>query len=217
MTFKTALLGLAAALGIASASSAATVTFDFSAASSGNWANSLSYTVGGVGLTVTGADTTGASGKVQTWAGAGLGMKSATDCTLLGICYGMDHQIDTEGRDDIVKFLFSQAVKIKSIAFNYVDPGDMFNFLAGGSTQFTAGVSSVVAINSALGTNFGVGAAQGSKVVCALRCTKVYTNSAFKLKSITIETAAVPVPAAGLVLVGGLGALGLVRRRRKAA
>jgi hypothetical protein len=223
MKLKSVVLGLVAAVGLSGAASAKTVTFDFSAASSGSWASSLSYNVGGVGLTVTGSDTTGAAGHVQTWAGHGLGVKSATDCTFHGACFGSDHQVDSNGRKDIVNLAFSQAVSITQIAFSYVDQNDTFDFYLSGNKLAQLGVSPLVSVNSALGNLFGIGAGVSSQQVCSLFkgrnfCQTKWNFSAFKLTSITVDApAAVPVPAAGLMLLGGVGALAMFRRKRRTA
>jgi hypothetical protein len=227
MNLRSCLLGLAAALGVAASANAATVTFDFTAANSGGWANSLAYTNGGVTLTVTGGDTTGGSGKVQTWKNAGLGLKSASDCTLWGICTGVDHQIDSVGRDDIAYFSFSKAVSIASLAFTYVGSGDTFDFYAGGTKIFNAIVGPSVSFASTLGTSFAVGAGVTTWQQCwtvgngkkaTQHCQTNTVNSAFKLAGVTVnvadDPAPVPLPAAGLGLVAALGALGLMRRRK---
>ncbi len=225
MTIRSAALGIIAALGLAASAQAATVTFDFSAANSGGWVDALTYTSGGVTLTVTGGDTTGGKGKVATWAGWGLGMKSASDCTFRGWCFGSDHQIDSYGLNDLVTFTFSKAVSITQLMFNLVDKGDTFDFYANGTQVSHSAVSPVVTLASALGTSFGVGAGETLTQQCFgwgwfCKCRPVILTSAFKLTGLTVtvpdEPAPVPLPAAGLLLAGGLGGLAAIRRRKRA-
>ena len=222
MTFRNFALAFAAALGIASAAPAAAVTFDFAAANSGNWADSLTYASGGLGLTVTGGDTTGGKGKVATWAGWGLGMRSASDCTSRSGCTGSDHQIDSSGLNDVVTFTFSKAVSITQLVFNLVDKGDTFDLYANGAVAGGGAVASVVNLASAPGTSFGVGAGETQGTQCSVwgwyrKCTPVVLTSAFKLKSVTVtvpdDPAPVPAPATGLLLAGGLAGLAMIRRR----
>ena len=218
-------LGLAAALGLATGAGAATVSFDFSAANSGGWVDALTYNNGGVTLTVTGGDTTGGKGKVATWAGWGLGMKSGSDCTFRGWCLGSDHQIDSYGLNDLVSFTFSKAVSVTQLVFNLVDKTDTFDFYANGTQVSHSAVSPVVNLASALGTSFGVGAGETVSQQCSgwgwfCKCKPIVLTSAFKLVGMTVnvpdEPAPVPVPAAGLLLAGGLAGLAAVRRRKRA-
>ena len=207
---------------IASGASAATVTFNFTNSTSANWMSSLNYTAGSLGLTVTGGDTTGGSGKVATWTGHGLGMKSGTDCTWG--CSGTDHQIDSSGLDDVVTLTFTKAVSMANIVFNYVDPSDRFDLYEGSTKTVSNGVVKNL-VNLTTGTNsvFRIGAGVQNNTTCSrwFGCYTTQTNSAFKLASITVSysdnPATVPVPAAGLLLMGGLGALGIARRRGKTA
>ncbi len=224
MTIRSVALGMFAALGLAASAQAATVTFDFSAASSGGWVDALTYTNGGVTLTVTGGDTTGGKGKVATWAGWGLGMKSASDCTFRGWCLGTDHQIDSYGLNDLVTFTFSKAVQVTSLMFNLVDKGDTFDFYANGTQVSHSAVSPIVSLASAFGTSFGVGAGETLTQQCSgwgwfCKCKPVILTSAFKLTGMTVtvpdEPAPVPLPAAGLLLMGAVGGLAAIRRRRR--
>jgi hypothetical protein len=230
MSFRTALLALAAAVGLTTASQATTITFDFAASNSGGWQNSLSYSQGGLDLTVIGKDTNGGAGQVATWAGHGLGMRSQSDCVLWGICVGTDHQIDSFGLNDVVIFTFNKAVNIAGLMFNYWDSTDTFDLYQGNGGGglghlLSAAVLPSVLLNSPLNTVFAIGAGTNSTQICKYdrrggwnHCWTKTVNSAFKLKSMTVDVPApIPVPAAGLLLIAGLGGLAAVKRFRRAA
>jgi hypothetical protein len=226
MNLKSVAFGLAAAACLAVSAQAAPVTFDFAAASSGSWSNSLFYSQDGIDLTVTAGTTNGGTAKVRTWKNAGLG--ACNELEQNNGCPNGQHQVDSVGLDEVVKLSFSKAVTITQIVFNYVygsgdHPHDTFDFIVDGvltldnqdladSWTATHNFDPVLA-----GTVFGVGAGTTSVQKCKKGyCWNETFDSAFKIKSITVEMAAIPVPAAGLMLAGGLGLLAAARRRRAA-
>lgn len=205
---------------------ASAATFLFNTTNSG-WQNALGpVTVDGITLqSVTASSSAGGLSQVATWAGHGLGVKTNPDC--VGGCDGVDHQVDAEGSDDIAYFLFSEAVRIVSITFNYVNTGDKFDLVVDGVQTLTGStVLSSVAV-AATGTQFGIGAADSYVIsqTCKRKsgrrvCTDNYFDPAFKITSITVEKLpppppppVVPVPAGGLLLLSGLAGLAALRRR----
>lgn len=209
--FTTAVLAasFSVAAGIASAATV-TSTFNFDAAYSydptigSSWHSSLDYSDNGLDLTVSSENYNGApvDGYVATWAGHGLGASYAGDS---------NHQIDGYGRDQRVVFDFSQAATITEIVFNYVHDFDMFDMFAdtgsGLNLLFSDGVTETYSISGgAVASLFAVGAS-----------TDV---SAFKIRSITAEwddVAPVPLPAGGLLILTGLGAVAALKRRKAKA
>lgn len=151
-----------------------------------------------------------------------------------------DHRIDGYGRNEIVTFLFSEAVKVTQVGFKLIADGSVFDFYLGNGTdpegmtyQGSNVVQGTVTMDSLFATLFGIGASTDST---SQVCTRSYydyrskcyvckewktvkTYSAFKITSLTVETVPpppppVPLPASGFILVGGLGLLAGLRRRR---
>ena len=211
------------------AASAATVTFDFTAANSGV-ASALSYTVGGVTLDVT---STGGNGRVQTWAGFGLG--APTDS---------HHQVDSYGIPETVNFVFSRLVQLVTVTFNaaYVDPWDDFALGQDGAVLATLDVTPSVDVSglTSLADDFSIGAVGSvnfrskasfsfdddacEKVGKKKGSTEYNCYSAFKITSLTVTyedlpppppPPPVPLPAAGGLLLGALGGLAALRRRKR--
>lgn len=211
-------------------------TFDFKAASTGGWKDSITFSpMDGIGLTVSGTATTGAAAKVQTWQGFGLGVKSSADCDSgrSGLqCIRDDHQVDSSGPDDVAVFLFTEAVRITSISFNYVDTTDVFDFLIDDGNALTEKLSTLKVMNTVELNNdffaklFGIGAGETTIEACYTTgrnrnpvCVPKVVTSAFKITSITVEkpVSQVPLPASALLLVGAFGGLSLMRRRSRSA
>jgi hypothetical protein len=225
MKLKRMLLAVGVVVGMATAVGASTVTFDFSKADSGGWVSDLIYSKGALRLDVSGYDSTGMAGRVSTAKGQGLGLRSATDCRPLGVCSALDSQIDTTGRKDIAGLSFNRAVRLVGLTFSMVDTYDTFDFYLGKVKQYQASVKPSVGLQSPFDTSFGIGAGVSGRQICnpphvklgGPVCRTFWDFSAFRLTSVTVETASsVPLPAAAPMLVAGLGALVAARRRRRA-
>jgi len=210
--FKT--LSLAAVVVVAGAVSAGAAVFDFAAlansptAGEGDWGDIVGaggWTQGGITV-YAGAANAGADAYLdKNFAGRDAG---------LGVC---QYSVGTPGQcspsnDDNVQFgetlilSFSKVVRITNIVLRDANHylyslGDAINFSgASGSGLYTVGPTGV-----ALSNVFGNGT--------SWNFTTAFSGQ-FYISSISV--AAVPVPAAGLMMLTGLGGIFAFRRRRKA-
>ncbi len=218
-------------------------TFRFDTSSNGAWVSRLSFSnASGLGLEVfSRTDSELSAGdhhrgsKVRHWSGAGLGAKYRGDSS---------HTIDAYGDPDNVRLQFSREVQIIGWEFNYVNSWDDFEHaLYGDSGRTPAGTFDVqrsfsLADRFLSSSTFEIGAVGHETVYStswlnwngANNCEKTGNGdgkkrfecySAFKLKSVTVAygdepPATVPLPAGGLLLASAFGALGFLRRRKKA-
>lgn len=125
--------------------------------------------------------------------------------------------VDGRNNNDILLFAFDRAVELLRIDFDNVDANDDFVFFAADSAADLIGDISVTFIDIAregssdeggfnfasgvVGSIFGIGAVQDL--------------DNFRVEGLTANVSAVPVPAAGFLLLAGLGGLVLGSRRKK--
>lgn len=196
--------------------SAGTVTFDFTAGPTTNFMNNLSYSNGGLNLNLTAA-TYDVAGSSVTLNGAkplvvkqqaSAGLASQFNCKK-GVC---DDNFRTDGSqfNELLQFSFNKIATITAITFNPrgLDSNDFFDFAVDGKLGFSGlSAASYNIAQDFTGHLFGIGASADT--------------SAFRVTSITVafgaDAAPVPVPAAGVMALGGLGALLAARRKAKRA
>jgi len=129
-----------------------------------------------------------------------------------------NHTIDSYGYgNEAMIFTFAPAVRITNVLISWAygtGAYDVFvdNVFAG-NTQLNG-----VQVPTAIGNVFAIGA-RGIEV-CEKKKNKTKCrtkDTGIKISSISVEMTPVPVPASALLLVGALGGLGLMRRRKMAA
>ncbi len=113
--------------------------------------------------------------------------------------------IDGRYKDDWLKFTFKSAVKLVSVTLGYFNAGapdydDHWVRVDGGN--WTKSEDGTYSFGGVIATMFSIGATEYDGE---------YSND-FVVHS--VEVAPVPIPASGLMLIGGLAAFGLMRRRR---
>lgn len=196
------------ALGLtAGVAQAAPILFDFQ--NGANGANgtvaSRTATQGGLSVTITGGTYNGVTDSVididdrlVTKNNNGLGV----DCIVQPLCandIGLSLLVP-----DLLTLTFSQAVHFGAVFFTAIDRNDDFDLFIDGIrvlSDVTIQGSNPFDLTGYHGTSISFGADAA--------------NDNFRLGSFTV--AAIPLPAGGFLLIGGLGALALLRRRRRAA
>lgn len=134
--------------------------------------------------------------------------------------YDNTHQVDGSGLNERLVLDFSMPVKILGLKFTYVDRKDTFDFFFDKDNNnvldyifkeqdlpnsWYAGFDFTKLADMYVGDLFGIGAS--------------HRKADWKLKAVIVEKhiPEVPVPAALPLFLGGLGALGWAKRRRKTA
>lgn len=204
--FKILAAAVIAATALASAADAATVSFDLTGGK-GTGKLAHTFTSGGLGLTVSAlrCTTTCAAVKAQDWA-PGFGILAGS---------GDSHQVDGKGADEYLVFSFDRDVTLGKLSFSYADTGDRFALLhRDGAATVSDGSFAI----NLLGGRLGDYALANGPISSVFAVGAVGTNDAFKFRGLTVsfaepQPAPVPLPAAGFLLLAGLGALAAVRRR----
>ncbi|MDB5661594.1 MAG: sorting protein [Cypionkella sp.] len=181
--------------------SAATVDFAAGTAAGGTVAGGPSYTTSALATGILNG-----GGAVVTKTVNGLGVNGMPDSN--------PNQIDGSpiGSAETLTITFSWAVKLLSISMGLIDSNDDMEWSVNNGSWTTVGstipASILIGLNNV--TSFSV-RAKGTFWQDGF----ILGNDDFTLKSANISP--VPLPAAGLLLVAGLGGLAALRRKRKAA
>lgn len=215
---KTA-LATAIALTMGAAAHASTVKFDL-AGSQGPTNGSYTWIDVGSGLSLT------ATAYTQNSGGA-LGTQESLGQWSRGLGVqrnGSDqHFLDSRGTDEAIALQFSQPVQIVSAMFSYWDRSDDFSIARHASDgtvlQYAGNVDGTCVSGSCNGNGSSYGM---SGDLTGFGTSSLFSIGAdgggdeFKLKSLTVQLAPVPVPPAIALMLAGLGGFALMRRRQMA-
>lgn len=115
-------------------------------------------------------------------------------------------QVDGFGGRETLTFVFDFAVTLTQIDFGSFNPTGGF---------FNAPDTYDLALNGESATNLNTDPWSGSELVTTFSLT-AKEKADWRIKSISYEVSAVPLPAGGLLLLTGLGGLAFARRRKAA-
>ena len=218
-------------LGTASSAWATTVSIDFTGGSSGSYGadNSRSFTSGGVTVTTKAFSMASASetvNRTQVFLGhysSGLGVSNDVETNSQTTYYGNnEHTVDNKSQFDFVEMAFSSQVKILSVTV--VPYTVTSSYDSDISYNFGSWTGSRTSANDQTTYSWSLGSQSLTSTfnIWASLAGGTGSYDGFKISGITFDyvapITAVPVPSAallGLGLLGGLGAVGAWRRRRR--
>ena len=195
--------------------------------------STFSYSGGPANLDVTGracgADcSTGEDVKLQRWDN-GFGIWDDSKSGYVHGAYNSAHMVDGYPRDEMVVLSFDRAVELSSLSFNYIyeetakkgttrwDDFRLWSFVDH-AWQTVSGVIEIGA--DKLNDQNSIGSHVFDKPVVGQVFGVATTDrtDSWKLRSVSFDAseqpAPVPVPAAGLLLLGALGAMTALKRRK---
>lgn len=200
----------------ATASSAASVTFDFASETTGH-KRKLDYTQDATDLKIRALKTNRkgkvSKAKVAAVTGTGLGVKSGKQDN--------EFKIDSRAKQETVVFKFDSKVTIESITFSSFRKRADFGLKAGALDVLTADVARTYIFSDTFTSKrFSVTALEAW-----MEKQGVFKASSFNITGLTVRTpdtgsgsgqlGVVPLPAGGFLLLGALGMLGFARRRKR--
>lgn len=188
----------------AGAASATIVHFDLGHGDSAYNQSSLHYSEGGLDLTLTGASCgtwTCRDEDIDRYSGSGVGMNRS---------YWDSHTVDGYGRNEYINLEFSHDVQLKSVTFSYVTQYSDFVLY----TWDGSGWNYVGEADADQGTYNFAGTYDGS----IFSIGAAGAHDSWKLAGVSAHyVAPIPLPAAGWMLLAGIGGIAAMKRRKKAA
>ena len=186
--------------------SASTVDFHFGSATP-HYTDKISKTVGDLTLDVTGyrCSSSGCyqTGKMVEW-GTGIGIYANKKDS---------HQVDGYYKDEVLKLTFNKTVKLDHVSFTYYTANDDFNLYTwDGSSWVSNGQKDACEANCGNAHTVHSYAFAGDYVSNMFLVAAKGNDDDWKFKGVSVSP--IPLPAAGWLLLGGLGGLAALKRRK---